>query len=113
MGRYRVRIEEMRQSVRIIEQALKAMPGGEVMGNVPRLLKIPQGSETYSRLETARGDMGVFLVGNGTSRAYRCKYRSACFSNLAALADMSVGHKVADVVAILGSIDVVIPDIDR
>lgn len=113
LARYTVRIEEMRQSISIIEQALAGMPAGPVMGTVPRLLKLPKGEETYSRLETARGDMGVYLVGNGTTRAYRCKYRSACFSNLSALAEMSVGHKIADVVAILGSIDVVIPDIDR
>jgi NADH-quinone oxidoreductase subunit D/NADH-quinone oxidoreductase subunit C/D len=113
LARYNVRIEEMRQSIRIIEQALEKIPGGPVLGDVPRLLKLPKGESTYSRLETARGDMGVYLVGNGTTRAYRCKYRSACFSNLSALADISVGHKIADVVAILGSIDVVIPDIDR
>ena len=96
-----------------MQQAIDKIPGGPVMAKVPRILKLPAGEETYRRIETARGDMGVYLVGNGTPLAHRVKYRAACFSNLSAVAEMSVGHKIADVVAILGSVDVVIPDIDR
>jgi NADH-quinone oxidoreductase subunit D len=109
--RYLVRMEEMRQSVRIIEQAMQQIPEGEVMAAV-KAIRPPKG-ETYCRLETARGDMGVYIVSEGGTKPYRCKYRAACFSNLSALAEISVGWKVADVVSILGSMDVVIPDVDR
>ncbi|MES2201998.1 MAG: NADH-quinone oxidoreductase subunit D, partial [candidate division FCPU426 bacterium] len=109
--RYMVRIEEMRQSVRIIEQALASIPGGEVMAPI-KGIRPPKG-ETYTRLETARGDMGVYLVSEGGTKPYRCKFRSACFSNLSAVAEISVGWKVADVVSILGSVDIVVPDVDR
>ena len=87
------------------------MPEGETMAAV-KAIRPPKG-ETYCRLETARGDMGVYIVSEGGTKPYRCKYRAACFSNLSALAEMSVGWKVADVVSILGSMDVVIPDVDR
>jgi NADH-quinone oxidoreductase subunit D len=104
-------MEEMRQSVAIIEQALEQMPEGEVMAPI-KAIRPPKG-ETYSRIETARGDMGVFIVSEGGTKPYRCKYRAASFSNLSVLPEISVGWKVADVVSILGSIDVVIPDVDR
>jgi NADH-quinone oxidoreductase subunit D len=110
--RYKVRIEEMRQSVRIIEQAIAQLPGGDVMNPTLKAIRPPKG-EAYTRLETARGDMGVYIVSEGAVKPYRVKYRSACFSNLACLPEISVGWKVADVVSILGSIDVVIPDVDR
>lgn len=107
-----VRLEEMRQSMRILEQALEQLPAGPVMTPGLKAIRPPKG-ETYARVETARGDMGVYLVSEGGTKAYRMKFRSACFSNLSALAEMSVGWKIADVVSILGSIDVVIPDVDR
>lgn len=109
--RYEVRMEEMRQSVRIIEQAMAQIPEGEVMANV-KAIRPPKG-ETYSRIETARGEMGIYIVSEGGTKPYRCKYRTASFSNLSVLPEISVGWKVADVVSILGSIDVVIPDVDR
>lgn len=110
-GRYQVRMEEMRQSVRILEQAIQQIPGGPVMADV-KGVRPPKG-EYYARLETARGDMGVYFVSQGGTKPYRMKYRTACFSNLSCLPEISVGWKVADVVSILGSLDVVIPDIDR
>jgi NADH-quinone oxidoreductase subunit D len=110
-GRYQVRMEEMRQSVRILEQAVKQIPEGPVMADV-KAIRPPKG-EYFSRSETARGEMGVYFVSEGGTKPYRMKYRTACFSNLAPLAEISVGCKVADVVSILGSLDVVIPDIDR
>jgi NADH-quinone oxidoreductase subunit D/NADH-quinone oxidoreductase subunit C/D len=73
----------------------------------------PPKGEYFARLETARGDMGVYFVSQGGTKPYRMKYRTACFSNLACLPEISRGWKVADVVSILGSLDVVIPDIDR
>ncbi len=110
-GRYEVRMEEMRQSVRILEQAIAQIPGGPVCADV-KAIRPPKG-EYYARLETARGDMGVYFVSQGGTKPYRMKFRTACFNNLAPLGDMSVGWKIADVVSILGSLDVVIPDIDR
>jgi NADH:ubiquinone oxidoreductase subunit D len=87
------------------------MPEGPVMADI-RAVRPPKG-EAYTRLETARGDMGVYVVSEGGTKPYRCKFRSACFSNLSALAEISVGWKVADVVSIMGSIDIVVPDVDR
>lgn len=110
--RYAVRMEEMRQSIRIIEQAIDQIPEGPIISKVPRVIRATVG-EVYSRLETSRGDMGVYIVSDGNTKSYRTKFRSACFSNLSALAEVSVGWKVADVVSILGSFDVVIPDVDR
>jgi NADH-quinone oxidoreductase subunit D/NADH-quinone oxidoreductase subunit C/D len=110
-GRYEVRMEEMRQSVRIIEQAIQNIPTGPVMADV-KAIRPPKG-EYFSRTETARGEMGVYFVSQGGTKPYRMKYRTACFSNLAPMAEISVGWKIADVVSILGSLDVVIPDIDR
>ncbi len=109
--RYRVRLEEMRQSVRILEQALEQLPGGAWMADVKAVR--PAKGEYYARLETARGDMGVYFVSQGGTKPYRMKFRTACFSNLSCLPEISVGWKIADVVSILGSLDVVIPDIDR
>ena len=111
-GRSVVRLNEMRQSVAILEQAIKQIPEGPVMAPGLKAIRPPKG-ETYCRLETARGDMGVYLVSEGGPKPYRIKYRSACFSNLSILPEISVGWKIADVVSILGSLDVVIPDIDR
>jgi NADH-quinone oxidoreductase subunit D len=107
-----VRLEEMRQSIKIIEQAITQIPDGPVMAPGLKAIRPPKG-EAYTRVETARGDMGVYLVSEGGTKPYRMKFRSACFSNLSCLAEVSVGWKVADVVSILGSIDLVIPDIDR
>ena len=109
--RYQVRIEELLQSVRILEQAINLLPGGPVLADV-KAVRPPKG-EYYARLETARGDMGVYFVSQGGTKPYRMKFRAACFNNLAPLAEISAGWKVADVVSILGSLDVVIPDIDR
>jgi len=109
--RYQVRIEEMRQSVRILEQAIAQVPGGPFIADV-KAVRPPKG-DWYARLETARGDMGVYFVSQGGVKPYRMKFRTACFNNLACLPEIGVGWKVADVVSILGSLDVVIPDIDR
>ncbi|MGD0765729.1 MAG: NADH-quinone oxidoreductase subunit D [Dehalococcoidia bacterium] len=111
--RYLVRMEEMRQSVRIVEQAIQQMPEGPIMPEkAPRRLRLPPG-EVYMRTENPRGEYGVFLVSKGGERPYRLKIRSACLSNLSALKAMVVGHYVADAVVILGSVDIVLGEVDR
>jgi NADH-quinone oxidoreductase subunit D len=111
--RYLLRLQEMIQSLRIVEQALKELPGGPFMGNAPKALRPPKG-EAYQRVENARGDFGVYIVSDGRSPApYRVKYRSPCFCNLQGLNDLAVGAYVADAVLGLGSIDIVLGEVDR
>jgi NADH-quinone oxidoreductase subunit D len=114
--RYLIRIEEMRQSVRIIEQALRDFEQtrpGDFMGNAPKALRPPKG-DAYQRIENARGDFGVYIVSDGRSPApYRVKYRSPCFCNLQALNDLVEGLYVADAVLALGSLDIVLGEVDR
>ncbi len=111
--RYLVRLEEMRQSVRIVEQALDALPEGPIMAEKVRArLRAPEG-EAYAATEGARGEYGVYIVSKRGDRPYRLKIRSPSFCNLSALRDMTVGHYVADAVAILGSVDIVLGCVDR
>ena len=113
MARYLVRMEEIVQSLRIVEQALARLPAGPVMAEkVPRVLKPPKG-ECYFNVESARGSFGVRLVSDGTDKAYRLKLRSPCFSNLCLFEECGRGMLLADALALLGSLDLVIPDIDR
>jgi NADH-quinone oxidoreductase subunit D len=111
-ARYLVRIEEMRQSLRIIRQAMEALPEGPVTAKVPRVLK-PEAGEAYSRTEAPRGDFGVYVASDGTTNPARVRFRAPCFTNISALPYMLKGWKIADVVAILGSIDIVLGDSDR
>ena len=111
--RFLVRLEEMRQSVRIIEQALDQVPSGPIKPEkMPRILRPPAG-EIYVRTESPRGEFGIYAVSTGGAKPYRLKVRSPCFSNLAALRSMTVGHYIADAVIILGSIDIVLCEGDR
>jgi NADH-quinone oxidoreductase subunit D len=111
-ARYMVRIREMHQSIRIIEQLIDNIPEGEVQAKTKAVLKLPKG-EFYSRVETARGEFGVYIVSEGATTPYRIKFRSPGFSNLSALEHMAVGSKLGDLVAMMGTLDLVIPDIDR
>ena len=111
-ARYLVRIKELRQSVRIIEQLIDNIPEGEFQAKTKAVLKLPKG-EFYSRVETARGEFGVYIVSEGGTTPYRIKFRSPGFSNLSALDHMSRGSKIGDLMAIMGTLDLVIPDIDR
>jgi NADH-quinone oxidoreductase subunit D/NADH-quinone oxidoreductase subunit C/D len=112
-ARYVVRLEEMRQSLRIIEQALDQMPKqGPVRCKVPPLIRVPPG-RYLSRVEAARGEIAFLLVGDNKTNAYRVKIRSPSFSNLSAFPAIVKGWRVADIVTILSTLDVVIPDIDR
>ncbi|MCX6010687.1 MAG: NADH-quinone oxidoreductase subunit D, partial [Chloroflexi bacterium] len=110
--RYRVRVEEMRQSLRILEQALKDLPGGEVRSEVPHLLRPPAG-EAYSHIEAPRGDLGFYLVSDGSIAPYRFHVRAPTLINLTALNDMMRGWKVADLILIFGSIDICLAEVDR
>jgi len=112
LARYLVRMEEMRQSLRIIEQALDQLPEGPVMAKVPRVFKPPAG-EAFVRTEAPRGDFGVYLVSDGSTKPARVRFHSPCFRNVAALPYLLKGWKVADVVAILGTLDIVLGEIDR
>ncbi|MBI3509439.1 MAG: NADH-quinone oxidoreductase subunit D [Bacteroidetes bacterium] len=111
-ARYMARMEEMKQSVSIIEQLIDNIPEGDFQAKTKAVLKLPKG-EFYQRVETARGELGVYLVSDGAASPYRVKYRSPGFSNLSALATMAEGTKIGDLVAIMATIDLVIPDIDR
>ena len=113
LDRMVVRLEEMKQSLRIIEQALAQMPEGPIMAEgMKRILRVPAG-EVYMRVESPRGEYGVYLVSTGVDKPYRHKVRAASFCNLSALRAMSVGHYVADVILVLGSIDIVLGEVDR
>jgi NADH-quinone oxidoreductase subunit D len=136
-ARYLVRIEEMRQSVRIIKQCLNDMPGGPVMVDDQKIapprradmkrsmealihhfklftegFHVPAG-ECYSAVEAPKGEFGVYLVSDGANRPYRCKIRTPGFAHLQAIEHLSKGHMLADIVAIIGSIDIVFGEIDR
>jgi NADH-quinone oxidoreductase subunit D len=108
-----MRLKEMQQSTRIIEQALDQLPEGPIMAEgMKRILRVPPG-EIYMRVESPRGEYGIYLVSNGSDKPYRHKVRGASFSNLSALRQMAVGNYVADVILILGSIDIVLCEVDR
>ena len=111
-ARYIVRVREMNQSVRIIEQLIDNIPEGDFLAKTKAVLKPPKG-EFYTRVETARGELGVYIVSEGGTTPYRIKFRSPGFSNLSALNHMARGSKIGDLMATMGTLDLVIPDIDR
>jgi NADH-quinone oxidoreductase subunit D/NADH-quinone oxidoreductase subunit C/D len=111
-ARYIVRIKEMNQSIRIIEQLIDNIPEGEFVGKTKNVLKLNKG-EFYQRVETARGEFGVYIVSEGGTTPYRIKFRSPGFSNLSVLDHISKGSKIGDLMASMGTLDLVIPDIDR
>ncbi|MDQ3255236.1 MAG: NADH-quinone oxidoreductase subunit D [Acidobacteriota bacterium] len=110
--RYLVRLEEMRQSRRIVQQALQQMPDGPVNAKVPKIIKPPAG-DYYHSIEGPKGEIGCYLVSDGSSRPARVRVRPPCLINLQALRQMCLGHLVADVVAIIGTLDIVLGEIDR
>ena len=111
-ARYIVRMKEMHQSLSIIEQLIDNIPEGDFQAKTKAVLKLPKG-EFYSRIETARGEFGVYIVSEGGTTPYRIKFRSPGFSNLSALDHMARGGKIGDLIAMMGTLDLVIPDIDR
>lgn len=110
--RYKARIAEMWESMHIIEQLIDNIPEGEFKAKTKAVIKLPPG-EYYQRVETARGELGVFIISDNKKSPYRVKFRSPGFSNLFALDTMAKGCKIADLVAMMSTLDLVIPDIDR
>jgi NADH-quinone oxidoreductase subunit D len=111
-SRYITRIDEMWESMNIIEQLIDNIPEGPFAVKMKPVMKLPEG-EYYQRVETARGELGVFIISDGNKNPYRVKFRSPNFCNLSVLNNIASGFKIADLVAIGGSLDLVIPDIDR
>jgi NADH-quinone oxidoreductase subunit D len=115
-ARYRVRMIEFRESIKIVRQALDGLPEGPISSR-PGVKSVGQvrihKGEAYARVEGARGEVGCYLIADGSAKPYRMKWRGASFSNLAILPHIIPGHKVADVVAIMGSVDPVFGEVDR
>lgn len=110
--RYRTRLHEMTQSSRIIRQCLPLLKPGPVLAKVPRAVKPPAG-ECYVHIESPRGDLGAYLVSDGTDRPFRIKYRAPSFVNLSVFKKAAPGLKIADLVVLLGSLDPVFGEVDR
>jgi NADH/F420H2 dehydrogenase subunit C len=111
--RYLIRLDEMRQSLRILQQVLRDIPEGPIMSGKPQYqVRVPPG-EAYGRVEGPKGELGFYVVSNGKPNPWRYHVRAPSFINLTSLVDMARGNKVADVVAILGSIDIVLGEVDR
>jgi NADH-quinone oxidoreductase subunit D len=110
--RYRIRVEEMRQSLRIIEQAMRQLPSGPVKADVPHLVRPPVG-EAYGHIESPKGELAFYIVSDNSIAPYRCHIRPTSLMNLAALREMVIGWKLADLVAIFGSIDICLGEVDR
>ena len=110
--RYRIRLEEIRQSLRILKQALASFPdGGETMGKVPRAIRPPAG-EVYVRIESPRGEIGCHIVSKGKAEPYRLKFRRPSFVNLQILPKLLVGETMTNLITILGGIDIVVGEVD-
>ncbi|MEX0864751.1 MAG: NADH-quinone oxidoreductase subunit D 1 [Acidimicrobiia bacterium] len=110
--RWWVRLQEIRESARIVQQAVDGIPSGPLQAKVPKVIKVPKG-ETYVRAENPKGEMGYYLVSDGGSGPYRLKIRSASFSNISILPWILEGILVPDIIAIMGSLDFVLGDVDR
>jgi len=110
--RYYVRVLEMKESVKIIRQACEGIPEGDVHEVLPKKIR-PKTGEVYGRYESARGDVGFYIISNGKNIPLRVKMRSPAFCNLSVLSEISEGWMISDVIAILGSLDIVLGEIDR
>jgi NADH-quinone oxidoreductase subunit D len=110
--RYYMRMLEMEESLKIVEQAIDQIPDGDVSSKIPKRVKPPEG-QIYARVENPRGELGYFIISNGTLNPARVKVRAPSFVNMEIFGELCKGHMVADVVAILGSIDIVLGEIDR
>jgi NADH-quinone oxidoreductase subunit D len=112
--RYMMRLLEMRESLKILQQALRELPPGPILDPKAKLRGFrPKAGEAYGRIEAPKGELGFYLISNGTANPYRYRVRPPSLINLTVLEDMCVGHTVADVVVILGSVDIVMGEVDR
>jgi NADH-quinone oxidoreductase subunit D/NADH-quinone oxidoreductase subunit C/D len=112
-ARYLVRIDEMRESLKILGQALKQIPAGPILSGKPQYQVKIQPGEAYGRVEAPKGELGYYVVSNGKPNPYRYHVRAPSFINLTSLEMMCVGEKIADFVAILGAVDIVLGELDR
>lgn len=110
--RYFVRIREMEESLKIIEQAIASIPEGNIQEAIPKRIKPPVGT-IYSRVENPRGELGYFIISDGGLNPFRVKVRAPSFVTLEVLGELCKGHFVADIIAILGSVDIVLGEVDR
>jgi NADH-quinone oxidoreductase subunit D len=111
-SRYFIRIREIEESLKIIEQALEQIPEGDVTSAIPKRIKPPVG-HIYSRVENPKGELGYFIISNGTPNPFRVKVKGPSFVHLGVMNELCKGHMIADVIAILGSIDIVLGEVDR
>lgn len=112
--RYIIRLREIEESIKIVQQAIERCPAkGPILAKLPRKLKPPRGASVYAHVESPRGDLGCLLVSDGTDQPYRLKWRAPSFSNLQILERIGPGLMVADLVAVIGSIDIVLGEVDR
>jgi NADH-quinone oxidoreductase subunit D len=112
--RYMIRILEMRESVKILEQAIKGIPAGPIMDPKTKIRGFrPKPGEAYGRIEAPKGELGFYLISDGTPNPYRYRVRPPSLINLTVLEDMCLGHNVADVILIFGSVDIVLGEVDR
>lgn len=111
--RFLVRVKELRESVKILRQCLKKIPQGPIMAdNTPKIIK-PKKDEVYAAVESARGELGYFVVADGTKKAYRVKIRAGSFTGMSIIEDISKGMMIADLIALIASLDLVAPEVDR
>ncbi len=110
--RYRVRVEEMRQSLRILEQAVSQLPSGPTKSEVPHLIRPPVG-EAYAHVEAPKGELGFYLVSDNSIAPYRCHIRAPSLMNLTVLREMVIGWKIQDLIVTFGSIDITVGEVDR
>ena len=111
--RHIVRMHEMEQSLNIIEQALAGLPEGNVQAAIPKRIRPDKDAEAYVRSESPRGELGFYVVSDGTASPYRVKARGPAFVNLSVLPEIARGIMLADLVLIAGSIDIVLGEVDR
>jgi NADH-quinone oxidoreductase subunit D len=112
--RYMMRVLEMRESIKILQQALKAIPSGPIIDPKTKLRGFrPKAGEAYGRIEGPKGELGFYLISDGSPNPYRYRVRPPSFINLTVLEDMCLGHNVGDIIIILGSVDIVLGEVDR
>lgn len=111
-SRYQVRLEEIQESIKIVRNAVDSLPAGPVLGDTPRRIRPPAG-DIYVHVESPRGELGCYVVSDGGDKPFRVKWRSPCFANLQSIVAIGPDCMLADLVAIVGSIDIVLGEVDR